>query len=293
MCLTHAWPPGRAGARLTLWVSVASLLAGCGPAPTRPVFIEETTLFGTLFVGEPLSQGNAIVLMRTRPVDEPYSLDQAAVRGAVVRLRDVDADSTYALSMGQAGRYANPTVTIQPRTTYELTVQDGTHTLTATTTTPALFRVSAEPVAVPGTMVHAEIAGRWPIVLNGPDPEQIMLMDSYCLELYQNAHYVNPIGTHDTPKDDKEYGGAQTPPRNTFFFFRLGDLPPDPAGYRLGFYGDMMQFYGRYKLGLFAIDTNYYNFLYRDQPETHGGVVGGIGVFGSAARQTWLVQTTR
>lgn len=277
---------------LALALALPGALSGCSPGPTSPVFVEETTVFATLYVNEALTQSNSVTLRRTRPVDQPYNLSDAAVRGAIVLLQAEGAAAPDTLEMTEPGRYANPNVFIRPLTTYHLTVHDGAHTITATTTTPAPFTLSSQPLSSPGTMVHSEVAARWPIVLDGPDPEQIMLMDTYCLEERQNAHYVNPIGDHDTPKDEKEYGGAQTPPRNTFLYFRLGDLPSDPNGYRLSFYGDMMQFYGRYKLGLFAIDANYYNFLYRDQPETHGGVVGGIGVFGSAARATWLVQTT-
>ena len=281
------------GPALALAVILLAGVPGCSRAPTSPVFVEETTVFATLYVNELLTQTNAVTLRRTRPVDQPYSLADAAVRGAIVLLQAEGAAAPDTLTMSQPGQYSNPSVLIRPRTTYHLTVHDGAHTLTASTTTPAPFSVSAAPRPAPGTMVHSEIATRWPIVLDGSDPEQIMLMDTYCLEPLENAHYVNPIGDRDTPKDDKEYGGAQTPPRNVFLYFRLGDLPRDPSGYRLAFYGDMMQFYGRYKLGLFAIDANYYNFLYRDQPETHGGVNGGIGVFGSAARVTWVVETSR
>ena len=272
---------------------VAMLLPGCGGSPTRPKFVEETTVFATLFVGEPMTADIGLSIMHTRPVDRPYVLEEAAVRGAVVLLQAEGAAAPDTLKMAFAGRYSNSSVVIAPRTTYHLTVLEGSRTLTATTTTPAAFTVSREPLAVPATMAHASIGGAFPIVLDGPDPEQIMLVDTYCQESRENAHYVHPIGDHDVPKDDKEYGGAQTPPRNTLFYFRLDDLPPDPAGFRLGFYGDMMQFYGRYTLGLYAIDTNYYNYLFRDRPETHGGVVGGIGVFGSAARRTWHVKTTR
>lgn len=272
---------------------VAMLLPGCGGSPTRPKFVEETTVFATLFVGEPLTADIGVSVMHTRPVDKAYDLSEAAVRDALVILQTEGAAAPDTLSMAFPGRYADQRLVIQPHTTYHLTVHDGSRTLTATTTTPGPFTISREPLAVPATMPHSAIPEDWPMVLDAPDPGQIMLVDTYCLEPRENAHYVNPVGSHNVPADDKEYGGAQTPPRNTLFYFRLGDLPTVPGGYRLGFYGDMMQFYGRYTLGLYAIDTNYYNYLFRDRPETHGGVVGGIGVFGSAARRTWHVKTTR
>jgi hypothetical protein len=282
----------RALALAVAGILAAASLPGCG-SPASPRFIEETSVFGMLHVGEALTSDNAIVVMHTRPVDRPYDLAEAAVRGAIVLLQADGAITPDTLRMFSPGRYANPAITIAAHTTYHLTIRDGERTITATTTTPAPFTVSQEPVVAPATMPHSAIAESYPIVLDGTDAEQIMLVDTFCLETYQNAFYVNPIGTHDRPKDDKEYGGAQTPPRNTFFYFRLGDLPRVAGGYRLSFYGDMMQFYGAYTLGLFAIDTNYYNFLFREQPESHSGVLGGIGVFGSAARRVWQVKTTR
>ncbi|MBD3335029.1 MAG: hypothetical protein GF355_05895 [Candidatus Eisenbacteria bacterium] len=55
--------------------------------------------------------------------------------------------------------------------------------------------------------------------------------------------------------------------------------------FRIEFYSAMMVFYGRYEVQLLAIDDNAYNYLYREHPEESGGIVGGLGVFGSAYRE--------
>ena len=60
--------------------------------------------------------------------------------------------------------------------------------------------------------------------------------------------------------------GATTGSRATLGHFRLKDLGVGEAGYRISFYGDMMAFYGEYLIGVFSIDQNYYNYLYRDHP---------------------------
>jgi hypothetical protein len=52
----------------------------------------------------------------------------------------------------------------------------------------------------------------------------------------------------------------------------------------------MMVFYGRQQVQLLSIDDNYYNFLYREHPEESGGIIGGIGVFGSAYRKDYRVE---
>jgi hypothetical protein len=279
----------------TLLLSALSLLplllAGCGGAPTKPKFVDAVVVSGTLYVGEPVSTPNAIVLTRTRPVDQTYDADEAAIRDAVVTLRADDTAVEDTLRMVEAGRYANPAVVIRPRTTYHLTARIGGATITASTTTPIGFDVLRAPLVLPDVMRHAAIADSFPLVVSCPDPEQIFLVDVYCLEQYQDARFVHRIGPDEHPKDYAEYGGDNGQPRHISAYFRLKDLGAGEAGYRISFYGDMMAFYGEYQVGLFSIDQNYYDYLYRDHPERNGGINGGIGVFGSASRRQYHVKT--
>jgi hypothetical protein len=273
---------------------VALALAGCGTNPTRPVYVAERTLFGYLYVGEAITATNAVWLGETRPVDAYYDSTRGAVSGALVLLQAEGATSPDTLAMVAPGRYANPAVVVVPNTTYHLTAVAGGATLTATTTTPGALTMNAEPLVLPGTMPWASIASSYPMLVNGPNPGQLMYVDVYCRETWTNAEYVNPFGDERTPQDYKEYGGDDREPRHIATYFRLRDLgPPTAGGYRLGFYGDMMAFYGEYTVGLFAIDENYYQYLYRDHPERHAGVSGGIGVFASAWRRQYHVRVVR
>ncbi len=269
----------------------AAALAGCGRDPARPSFVRETTLFGTLYVGEPLVAANAITLGETRPVDAPYDLDEALVSGALVTLWAEGSAQPETLAMVAPGRYANPSVVILPHTTYHLSATKGAIAVTATTTTPGPLTMLAQPVALPDSMRWNDVAALHPMLFDGSDPTQLMLVDVYCHEPWQTARYVYPIGQQDTPANESEYGGANDEPRHIAAYFRLADLGPKLGGaYRLGFYGDMMAFYGTYTVGLFAIDQNEYEYLYRDHPERHGGVTGGIGLFASAWRRQWRVR---
>lgn len=267
------------------------LLSGCGGAPTRPKYVEEIAVSAYLYVGEAVSNSNAVILTRTRPVDEPYRADEAAIQDAVVTLRADDATLEDTLRLVAPGRYANGAIRIRPRTTYHLKAQVGRTTITARTTTPVAFDALRAPLALPDVMRHAAIADSFPLVVGCPDPEQIFLVDVYCLEAYQNARYVLRIGTADHPKDYSEYGGDNGEPRHISAYFRLKDLGAGEAGYLISFYGDMMAFYGEYLVGVFSIDQNYYDYLHRDHPELSGGIHGGIGVFGSACRRQYHVKT--
>jgi len=271
--------------------AILFLGAGCSGDTTGPAPEEKVALFGYLYVGEAITEENALYLTRTRPVDAVYDPMEAGVRGALVTLRKEGATAEDTLGMVLPGYYAHGGVVIEARTTYHLRVvlEDGGE-LTASTTTPDSIAFLREPAVLPDSMAQSRIAFDHPIVIDGADPEQILLVDVYCLEDYRSARYIHPFGPEDYPQDYKEYGGDDGPPRHIFAYLRLKNLERAPDGYLISWYGDMMAFYGSYDVGVYAIDENYYNYLYRDHPELNGGVSGGIGVFGSACRGEYRVR---
>lgn len=283
--------PGPKAALLRTVVLLPLLLSGCGGAPTKPEYVEQIAVSAYLYVGETVSRANVILLTRTRPVDEYYDADEAAIRDAIVTLRADDTALEDTLRMVAPGCYANAAVVIRPLTTYHLKAQVGGTTITASTTTPIAFNVLHAPLVMPDVMRQSAIADSFPLVVSCGDPEQVFLVDVYCLEDWQNARSVLTFGVGNSPSNYAEYGGDNGEPRHISTYFRLKDLGADEAGYRISFYGDMMAFYGEYLVGVFSIDQNYYNYLYRDHPELSGGIIGGIGVFGSACRRQYHVKT--
>jgi hypothetical protein len=286
------------GARPLAFILLAMiLLPGCGGDTAGPETKDEIAVFGYLYVGETVQDPRAIFITRTMPVGDFYNADSAAVTGALVTLQKDGAGEVDTLYMGLPGRYENPRIVIESKQTYRLEVViEDRFVITATTTTPDSFTVLEGPRTLPDSMVQSTIADSFPIVLRCANEEQIFLTDVYCTEEWQDARYVIRFGNEDGPKDYAEYGGANDPPRHIFAFFRLKDIERiDPAGspglptYRISWYGDMMAFYGQQEVGVFSIDANYYNYLYRDHPELNGGITGGIGVFGSACRKQYVV----
>jgi hypothetical protein len=266
-------------------------LCGCGGVPSQPDRVGEIAVFGYLYVGETVDTTNAIVVRRVGPADHYYDRDEAEVRDALVILEPFQA-APETLTMFRPGHYAAPNLRIEPTTSYALTVKVGDAVLTATTVTPNSIRIPRGPAPYPQPMVHDEIADSYPILLLCDDPRQITLVDVWCAEEdYRNARWVHKIGTSDHPSDYQEYGGDNGPPRHISAWFRLEELDLRGSSYEIDFYGAMMAFYGEYIVGVFSIDENYYNYLYRDNPEHNGGVQGGIGVFGSACRRQWRVLT--
>jgi hypothetical protein len=270
----------------------AVILSACDRGSTRPKFDSEIVLFGYLYVGETVSGTAAIRLDRTLPVDQYYDAGRAAILNAFVTLRADSAAVADTLRMAAPGVYADPGVIIRERTTYHLKATIDGRTVTATTTTPPAFETPREPRTMSaGVMTQSAIADSFPIVVACSDSEQVFLVDVYCIEDWQNARFIHRIGgSQDTPQSYDEYGGANGEPRHISAYFRLMNLPQSDQGYLVSFYGDMMWFYGQYEVGVFSLDENYYNYLYRDHPERNGGVSGGIGVFGSACRKEYRVQ---
>jgi hypothetical protein len=278
------------------------LLLGCGGDTTGPQSKDEIAVFGYLYVGETMNGGNAISITRTMPIGEVYDVEEAAVSNALVTLRREGDGGPDTLAMIDPGLYANAGIRIEPEQAYHLSVEvPGRPTITPTTTTPDSFAVLRGPIVEPESMVQSTIADSFPIVLTCPNEEQIFLVDVFCREEWQDARYVIRFGNQDGPKDFAEYGGASGPPRHLLAYFRIKDIEhgdpdgpegPMPVAYSITWYGDMMAFYGRQQVGVFSIDGNYYNYLYRDRPELNGGIEGGIGVFASACRKQYLVNVT-
>jgi hypothetical protein len=274
-----------------LLAAAAVALAGCTGDSTAPQKNSEIAVFGTLYVGEAVSDTNAIFVTRVRPVDEYYDRDEAAVNDALVTIRRDGADSPDTLMLVRPGRYADSTLFIEPRTTYHLRVAtpDG-RVLTAMTTTPYPFQVEAGPPTVPSSQVpHSVLQDSFPVLVRCENPDQVFVVDAYCLETWETARYVNPFGSHNAPDNDDEYGNENGEPRHIFAYFRIGQVVTENDAYVIDFYSAMIAFFGLFDVQVLSVDDNTYNYLYRDHPEEHGGIVGGIGLFGSAQRRVWRI----
>lgn len=287
-------PRPRFGALCLLVLTVLAI--GCSDDATEPPTRDEVAVFGYLYVGEAVSVENAILVTRVRPVGEFYDPAEAAVNDALVTLRREGESKPETLVAVGPGSYAAPDYRIEARAAYDLAVEiPGDRTLHARTTTPFALEAEGGPPVLPDSVPHAILQGAFPVYLACDDPEQIALVDVYCREEWETARYIYPFGDREGPEDYAEYGGDNREPRHIVAYFRLSDLVRVAGGggderFIVDFYSAMMAFYGTYTVQMFTIDRNYYNFLYRDHPEEEGGIVGGIGVFGSACRRSWEVR---
>lgn len=273
------------------------VLWSCSNEDGAPDYQEDITVFGYLFVDEAVTADNAIFVGRTLPINEFYEENDAAISDALVTIQKDGAARVDTLRepdpIAKPGFYSNPDLIIEELTIYHLTVRTGEKVVTAQTMTPYRLQMVEEPTVMPGTMVFEDIPDSNRVTFRCADPteEQVCLVDVYCLEDYQNARYIYEFNGHEYPDDEDEYeGGDSGEPRNIIGYLRLKHFDEEAGTYVFDWYGAMFAFYGRYELGFYTIDDNYYNFLYREHPELNGGVTGGIGVFGSASRSVYTVK---
>ncbi|RMH73791.1 MAG: DUF4249 family protein [Gemmatimonadetes bacterium] len=277
-------------------------------------YVEQIAIHGYLYVDQPISAANAIFISRTLPILEPYDIHETAIENALVTLqvdgstqidtlyhlyrdieRLIDTDPTTYQTISLGGFYANPNITIDALTTYHLRVETEDHVLTATTTTPHPIEVVHAPKVRPEVMTYTEMMEAYPIWITCEEPSQLMLVDVFCREAWEDAAYIDPF-INDNPDVNSfdEYGGVNGEPRHISAYFRLQGIIPDENGiYDVGFYRDMVVFYGTYDVNIMSIDENYYNYLYRDDPERNGGIHGGVGVFGSADRAYFDIEIVK
>ena len=231
--------------------AAALLLAasGCGTDPTQPKYADTIALFGYLYVGETVSEDNGILVTRTRSIDAYYDVGDGDRENALVTLRREGAPSRHPAHPGQRRHYCNNAVVIDSLTTYHLRWKSTARSSPPRPRRPAPSAPFARAPGRPGIMTHSEIAEslshRRGLCRSRTDlPGRCLLpggLEDRALRLADRPH--------DTPQSLHEYGGDNGQPRHITAYFRLKNLAARPEGYLIGFYGDMMGFYGRYQVG--------------------------------------------
>lgn len=267
---------------------ITGLFPGCVKQPSEVEFEDEIAVYGFLRGGMPLDSTAAILITRTQPLTSFYTLTGAAFSGGSVTITVVNTGETVSLGSDSAGSglYYNSDLVIQPGYTYLLRIDAGDRQVRAETTVPGLLRVNSAFSEERVNDVYPDsLSRRVPLYLQYDDPEQVVVIDMNCRETWETAEYVNPFFGRKRPGSDDEFGaGEDTPPKHITAvgrFRELGDIDAD-GGCTVTWYSSMIVFYGSYSLQVAAIDDNYHRYLTRTtHPELEGGILGGIGVFGS------------
>jgi len=269
-------------------------LFGCEKNPTTPEYQKEVAIFGYLWCNKPITADRAIMITYTQPIDAYYDLDQAAIQEAKVTITEVNSGKLYELEdSDKPGFYFNDSLIAKPKTTYVLEIVVADTIVTAMTTVPPTLAIQTElSTDKVDSVYHDNLSKEKPIFIDCESEEQIIVVDVYCNESWENAEYINPFWGRDRPEEREEYGGqdGNSEPRHIVAVAKFKELfsTKFPGRNVIDWYSSMIGFYGSYMLQVLAIDDNYYNFINKNEyPELQSGVNGGIGVFGSVSGETF------
>ncbi len=264
---------------------------GCEKNPTKPGYQKEISVFGYIWGNKMLTADHAIMISYTQPIYDYYDLNDAAIQNATVTLTNESSGETFPLieNSEKPGFYYNDSVFIAPNTTYSLRAEDDGNVVTAQTTVPPELKMTTElSTETVNNVLRTNLGYDKPVRLECENQEQIILVDMFCNESYENAEYIYPfIEDQKYPEDQDEYDqGRNAEPRHIQALVPYRDLVSDRfPGHVVYWYSSMIVFYGSNTMQILAIDDNYHNYFHKEHPELNGGIDGGIGVFGSVFGQ--------
>jgi len=230
----------------------------------------------------------------TQPIDEIYDFDRAVISKAAVTITEVNSGKVFVLSDAEKpGFYFNDSLIARPKTEYVLKVAVDNRLVTATTMVPPELQIQTQlSTDRVDSVYQAGLSIQKPIFIYCEDGEQIIVVDTYCNESWEDAGFINPFWGRDKPESAGDYSGSDGngEPRHIVASIKFKDLSSlrYPGLHAVDWYSSMIVFFGSNTLQVMAIDDNYYNFInINESPELQSGIEGGIGVFGSVYGETF------
>ena len=259
---------------------------------------------GMIYAGETITSDNLIVVSRSISLNGGNITD-FIVSDAIVFIEDIetkeiqDLSFTADITSRKFGYYdSSNSFLIESGKTYKLTAIIDQDTVFALTTVPLPFELlenEGYTADVNGSfpiMIHQEIDELYPIEIKVDRQENtVIFLEYYCLEEWNNAIYTifDYLGfSEQIPNTPEDYESTMSgyPRRNTDMDTFFPSNINEEYIIRIPFNQFNFLFYGRYKVTTMKIDENYFKYNYKSQGYFHGGVVGGIGYFGSGSKQT-------
>ena len=258
------------------------LLAACDGA-IESAYKEQLVVSAFLYANEPV---DSVVIHRTTPFGNYYSDLEYAVDSATVTLSD--GESTYTLLPAERkGRYALPSLIVQPGKTYQLIVvapnhqTGGVHTLQASTIIPMPIKLADQAAQFRGQEIVLDTnqLGSFQYFLAaGPIDEP-------------NRKYMLGVTSLDT-NEPKITLTRQGPPVDSLARTRYGFIQTAPM---LPVSPRLFAYYGPNRIDFIALDTNWVDYQRQViqpnatyQPSLNH-IIGGLGVFASGARDTLTI----
>jgi hypothetical protein len=264
---------------LALSLISAGLMAGCDGA-IDSAYEEKLVLSAFLFAGEHL---DSVILERTIPFGTRIDDEAIAVDGAEITISSNGETFNLLPIAGRKGRYYLPDHVIEGGRKYDIEVRAGKHTLTSSTIVPMPIKFIGLNDSLP--------------------PSRVMYLDTnnYGAFTYglkagpedpTHTQYLMQVTSLDVRDENKIRNPPPGPPVDTtassrYSFFRVS---PD---FRI--VPSLISHFGKNRIAIHALDSNWLDY-HRMVIGTRGNyqpslnhVKGGLGVFGSSARDTVTV----
>lgn len=262
-------------------------IAGCD-STIDSAYNEQIVVGAFIYANEPI---DSIVLHRTTPFGSYYNDIDYAVTGATVMVTSDGVTDTL-LPAKLKGRYYLPAskLIVQPGKTYQLSIvapnlqTGGTHQISATTTIP--MPIHFDPLV-------DSIRGR------------TFMLDTTNLSQFAMLVTTGPVAGPDqryllsATANDTSAGRIRFRQRDTAIQPELTRFSNVYTGPSIPLTARFFSYYGSNTVTFYAIDTNWTDYQRQiealgagnpygtgDYQPTLNHIVGGIGIFGSAARDT-------
>ena len=262
-----------------LCVALAGFFMGCDGA-IDSAYEEELVLSAYLFAGERL---DSVILERTTPFGERIDDEAIAIDGAQITITSNGETFNLLPISGRKGRYYLPDHVIEGGRTYSIDVRAGEHRLTSTTTVPMpISYIGLNDSLPPSRVLYLDTNnyGEFIVNLNAgpmhPTHTQYMMqvtsLDPFDFNKIRNPPPGPPVDTSASSR----YSFFRTSPE-----FRI--LP------------SLIGYFGKNRIAIHALDSNWFDYHRMvfgsrgNYQPTLNHVSGGLGVFGSSARDTVTV----
>ncbi|MCU0644997.1 MAG: hypothetical protein MUC94_12145, partial [bacterium] len=181
----------------------------CSKNPNAPDYEKEIAVFGFLWGNKPMTAERAMMISYTQPIDAAYDLEQATIKNANVTISEVSTGKIYVLDDAKKpGFYFNDSLIAKPKTEYFLKIEVDNKVVMARTSVPPLLNLVTDLQQGNVDSVYQDrLSFEQPIFVDCEDGEQIIIVDVYCNESWENAEYINPFWGQKKPGDAGEYGG--------------------------------------------------------------------------------------
>jgi len=292
-----------------LFISCMDLTSG------KKYLKDETVVAGIIYSSKSINKDSPIYLGKTKDIDNLY-LEDMVLSSILVYIVDIEtekrqyltyydniSDSLYQQPVLKVGYYdATQTFNIVSGQTYRLIAKTGVDSVWAETTVPLDINIlpnngfSFDVNIDPPSIAYHQIDNFNPLGIQLKEHKSsTIIIEIYCMEEWTDAYFVLSNEQFETPKSAVDYENIISGyPRKKVIIQQVNvDDINSKSTINIFLAQTDFTFFGRYRVSISLVDDNYHNFLCNKLSYLNGGIIGGLGYFGSATQKIIYTTITR